>query len=534
MSKVVSGTMNKLITFLLLCSCTSLFASNDGTRKVAPFKNDNDGKSLGTYVPAWYIWRQEGEQLTEDTDYGQADYIYLAFMFLGDGRPATPWQAELPNANPYILTFHEETSPTILDWIANKTNAKVMLSIGGWTHETRGLSTLISSPTAQDTFLKSLAQYMKTFNIHGIDWDWEYPGDQTRGGQYGDNFMFPIFLEKVKNVISEQFPYFEQHVTVGIHPKHEYNKSEILRIADRVNLMTYDMYGNWDQRAKYHNAPWVNSYEDVGFSISEAIEAWIGDEENKQYAYKISVGLNNYGRGQGCENLQKCKAKEPGIPSQQISPYSKEVGVIDYYEILDLLDKGVMELISAKYDTKAHAVELITNFKGKPEDILWWSIDDENTLCVKTQLTSVVYGLNKFFFWHMLGDRNKELENSVIFAMNNPMAICPKMENYLKYPKVPPAFVDYLPININCSIDKEHFAECIDGKLCPEGIYFDKNKACEIHNYNCREHTTPECNLLPVVNTPTKFIACVFDREYILQCPQTLKFEHSSCACVYE
>lgn len=520
--------MSKSTLSLLFVTCLSVLCSSP-----TAVNAESSNPQLGTYVPAWYIWRTEGAQLTDKTQYGTAGYVYLAFMFLGDGREATQWKVEVPNANPYTLTFHEESGQEIVKWIRNNTNAKIMLSIGGWTHETRGLSTLLTSPTAETIFINSLKKLMQNNDIQGIDWNWEYPGDTTRGGQYGDNYLFPQLIARVGTKIKELYPYFEQHVTVGIHPKHKYQIEDILSVADRVNLMTYDMYGNWNQSVIYHHTPWINEHEKIGFSISEAIERWSINEN----ATKLSVGFANYGRGQGCSSFKECKTKMPGIPSQQLSPYTQEVGVIDYYEVLDLLEKGKMILLGAKYDTISHNVEIIVTYKGKSYDILWFSLDDENTLCVKTQLATNTYNIRNYFFWHLLGDRDNELEASVTFGMNYPNMVCPKMEKFMQYPKTPPAFKKYLFDRDNCSVTPEEYTECIQGKLCPEGVYFNKDHECESDRnnltYNCKDHVTEVCSLIPVKDNSQKFIACAFNKEYILECPSTLWFDHENCVCTY-
>jgi chitinase len=87
---------------------------------------------------------------------------------------------------------------------------KVLIAIGGWTFNDPGqptqkiFSDLARSEDNQRKFFKSLISFMSTFDLDGVDLDWEYPGPDEiteRGGREEDFKNFPTFMKNLKNAL---------------------------------------------------------------------------------------------------------------------------------------------------------------------------------------------------------------------------------------------------------------------------------------------------------------------------------------------
>lgn len=78
---------------------------------------------------------------------------------------------------------------------------RVFIALGGWSYNHPGptqttFSDLAASKDAQKKFFKSLISFLSTYNLDGVDIDWEYPGPDSSvecGGREEDFDNFPTF-----------------------------------------------------------------------------------------------------------------------------------------------------------------------------------------------------------------------------------------------------------------------------------------------------------------------------------------------------
>lgn len=67
-------------------------------------------------------------------------------------------------------------------------NLKVLIALGGWTFNDPGpwqpvFSDLSSTAANRATFIKNLMGFLSQYGFDGVDFDWEYPGADDRGGK---------------------------------------------------------------------------------------------------------------------------------------------------------------------------------------------------------------------------------------------------------------------------------------------------------------------------------------------------------------
>lgn len=149
--------------------------------------------------------------------------------------------------------------------------SKLVLSVGGWGEGGQKYSDMAASASARRSFIDSVLETMERYpDFEGFDLDWEYPGATDRQGKYADKDNFLKLVQELrasfddyaggleaKNaslagpVTSKRFKHGRQlelsmAVPVAKFRLQEgYEVYELCQLMDFVNLMTYDLRGNW-------------------------------------------------------------------------------------------------------------------------------------------------------------------------------------------------------------------------------------------------------------------------------------------------
>lgn len=137
--------------------------------------------------------------------------------------------------------------------------SKLVLSVGGWAEGGQKYSDMVSSEASRKSFIDSVIETMEKHpTFDGFDLDWEYPGATDRQGRFADKDNFLKLVRELKS----RFNAYEQGelanckhgrklelsmaVPVAKFRLQEgYEVYELCQLMDFVNLMTYDLRGNW-------------------------------------------------------------------------------------------------------------------------------------------------------------------------------------------------------------------------------------------------------------------------------------------------
>lgn len=123
---------------------------------------------------------------------------------------------------------------------------KMIIAIGGWTHNDPGplqkvFSNMVSTKANRSKFIGNLMSFLRMYAFDGVDFDWEYPGADDRGGVPEDGVNFTQFLKElqeenkkqpVKYIVSYTAP------TSFWYLRHFDLKS--VQYTDFVNVMSYE------------------------------------------------------------------------------------------------------------------------------------------------------------------------------------------------------------------------------------------------------------------------------------------------------
>ncbi|HVW61869.1 MAG TPA: glycoside hydrolase family 18 protein [Puia sp.] len=170
---------------------------------------------------------------------------------------------------------------------------KILLSLGGW-GGCRTCSTVFATAEGRESFARSVLELTNYFHTDGIDLDWEYP---TLGGYPGHPFSpadkenFTSLLRALRASLgpSKEISF----ILAGFSPylRGSIDVVSAARIADRINLMTYDMVGSRSPVTGHHTALYSTPRQQA--SVDNAVRYL---DSLKIPHDKIAIGATFYGR----------------------------------------------------------------------------------------------------------------------------------------------------------------------------------------------------------------------------------------------
>jgi chitinase len=294
---------------------------------------------------------------------------------------------------------------------------RLFLSIGGWSFndpedpEGAGektyhlFSQMVSNVKNRKMFIDGAIEYAHRHGFDGIDIDWEYPGDQSRGGTPEDFTNFIEFLKECSAaflhaqpplLLSYAVPPF---IPIGVsknfqgRPEHYYRwVAECAKYLDRVQIMAYDYHGPFDiPQITGANAPLNrDTNPQSSYYIAKSLQNYL---DNGVPASKILLGIPTFGHsyaevsGLGFNDNGPGKSfKKPGAPG----PSTKKAGLLAYFEILDMLSQRQLTLGTDAITDTAYGYHLPSQ--------TWSSFDIPSTTILKTQ-KAVNLNLKGVVFW---------------------------------------------------------------------------------------------------------------------------------------
>lgn len=170
---------------------------------------------------------------------------------------------------------------------------KVLLSLGGW-GGCKTCSEVFATEKGRNEFASSVKKVIDYFGADGIDLDWEYPAIQGYPGhaympEDKDNFTALVYrLRKVlgKNkIVSFAAGGFKKFTDEAVDWK------KVMKKADFVNLMTYDLVHGYSTTTGHHTALYSDSAqpESTDRTVRYLIEQGIDPA-------KLIIGAAFYGR----------------------------------------------------------------------------------------------------------------------------------------------------------------------------------------------------------------------------------------------
>ncbi|KAL4916199.1 glycoside hydrolase superfamily [Aspergillus aurantiobrunneus] len=204
------------------------------------------------------------------------------------------------------------------------TGIKRILSFGGWGFSTEPSTYKILrngvTEANRETLAANIANFIKDYDLDGVDIDWEYPGAPDipgiPGGSPDEGDNYAEFLKILKDLLPDK------SVAIAAPASFWYLKNfpieKMSQTIDYIVFMTYDLHGQWDYGSN-HSIPdcaggncvrsHVNMTE-THTALSMITKAGVS-------ANKIVVGVSSYGR-----SFEKIDADCTGFNCKYTGPSS--------------------------------------------------------------------------------------------------------------------------------------------------------------------------------------------------------------------
>jgi chitinase len=345
-------------------------------------------QQVGPVIAGYVFPRNQVLQLGQ-IDPHSLTRINYAFANIQDGRmvPGAPTDAQ----NLAFLTAlrRENSSLTVL------------VSVGGWLGS-GNFSDVALTKASREVFIQSVMDFLKLYDLDGLDVDWEYPGMAGAGHPFRseDKQNFTYLLKELRERFDKEAKTTGRHLylTIAMGAFDEViahtEMAKVQRYVDTVNLMTYDYYEAGADATTGNHAPLFEDPADPKKASSDAgVKAF---EKAGVPAAKILLGVPFYGRMWGEVPDQNHGLFQPGKPiPNAYAPYNLIAGT--------MLNQGFI-----RFWDSASSVPYLYN----AEKHIFVSYEDPESLKAKCSYV-LSHKLGGVMFWEYFGDTSGQLLGAI-------------------------------------------------------------------------------------------------------------------------
>ena len=322
-------------------------------------------------------------------------HINYAFALIKDGVPYLPGRDDEKNL--YYLTSLTSANPGL----------KVLLSVGGW-GGSRHFSDVALTDSSRRLFASRLAVLVSTYNLDGVDIDWEYPGQEGAGNVYrpADKYNFSLLLEAIRIALDRMSflsrdgkPYL---LSVAAAANQTWMDHVIMRdvvqLVDYINVMTYDYHGGWESLTGHLTNLYTPRCEPQGNSVDRSVKMFLDAGVPRD---KIVIGAAFYGRW-----WKKVEPRNKGLCQESTGAR----GELPYYTIVDSLES--LSGFSLNWDRRARA-----SWLWNEKEQMFVTFDDPRSVKEKAKYVTKKH-LGGIMFWQLSGDHNGDLLQAMVSSLN--------------------------------------------------------------------------------------------------------------------
>ena len=386
--------MKKLLCMLLTAALVFTFFLS-----AAFAESPKEEPGVTVYFPNWNIY-SDSRCDVNGLPWDRLDCVNHAFweVIPKDGGFAVvstdPWADTDPD-NP------EAHFPQYAECAEKHPGTKILISIGGWT-DSGHFSEMALTAESRGSFIQSCLETLDAWPfLSGLDIDWEYPGvardpeDESDEGNpvVGDDWTnYTLLLKELREALDEHFGAGAKILTVCAGASVGYSLcmqdyASLHPYVDRINLMTYDMAGPWEETTGHHTAL-------LGENSAEAAVNYLLDQGVP--AGKIAIGSPLYCHGWKMNELTQ---ETVGVTAEPIDDQT-------WHDLLPLEQASVPEGTPGwhmGYDDQKKAGWLWNDDPNSPDYLAFYTYDSAVSLQAKLDYINE-HGLGGLIVWEVHGD----------------------------------------------------------------------------------------------------------------------------------
>ncbi|MGG0170409.1 glycosyl hydrolase family 18 protein [Paenibacillus dokdonensis] len=370
-------------------------------KTTVPFTIKEKGPKTIAYVPGWVDWSD-----AKPIDATKLTHINYAFTHVKDNKIIPMDQND--HANYAYLQNLRSLNPHL----------KILNSVGGWGAD--GFSDAAFTEESREVFANSIIDYVKKYDLDGIDLDWEYPSQSADGvmkARPEDKQNFSLLLKLVREKLNqlgvEKHRYYELTIAAGATQTYlnGVEIEEVIKYVDNINLMTYDFAGGWSAKTEHHTNLYGGS-----ISVDSSVQLYLNHHVP---ADQIVIGAAFYGHkwtdveASNPDGLGQEATGTPETPTYNeiVAQYGSEQGFTRYW------------------DDTAKAPYL---FNGS----IFISYDDEQSVAEKAKYV-LDQKLGGAMFWEYSQDASGDLLAAMANGLKGIAFIAPEHEESQAIPVAP-------------------------------------------------------------------------------------------------
>ena len=386
--------MKKIICMLLtaVMAC-ALFMGGAGAETA------REEPGVTVYFPNWNIYSDSRKDVN-GLPWDRLDCVNHAFWEVvpsDDGYAVVstdPWADTDPDNPAGHFAQYAECAEKYPD-------KQILISIGGWT-DSGHFSEMALTAESRGSFIRSCLETLDAYPfLSGLDIDWEYPGverepeDENDEGNpvVGDDWTnYTLLLKELREALDEHFGQGKKILTVCAGASVGYSLcmqdyAALNPYVDRINLMTYDMAGPWEETTGHHTALLgeVSAETAVKYLLEQGVPAG-----------KIAIGSPLYSHG--------WKMKEPA--QETVGAEAEAIGDMNWYELNALEEGAAAEGTPGwhkGYDEKAAAAWLWNDDPDSADYLKFITYESAESLQAKLDYINE-NGLGGLIVWEVHGD----------------------------------------------------------------------------------------------------------------------------------
>lgn len=355
-------------------------------------------KGPAPLVVVGYVFPRDGALQPGQVNARGLTRINYAFANIADGRIVTGAATDVQNFA--YLTGLRKENPKLT----------VLVSVGGWLWS-GGFSDASLTAQSRAVFIQSVMDFLKRYDLDGLDIDWEYPGLPGAGHTFRpqDKQNFTVLLKELRDRFDAESKtaHRKLYLTIASGAAPEYldhtEMASVQQYVDTVNLMAYDYSEPPSDPIANNHAPLFTDPADP--KQGSANDSVLRMEKAGVPSEKIVLGVPFYGHVWG----------EVGDKNHGLFQHGKPVKG-DWAPYAVISTEWINHGYTRYWDAAAQAPYLYN-----AEKQLFVSYEDPESLAAKCSYV-LKNKLGGVMFWEYSGDASGVLVKTIDESLHLPAA----------------------------------------------------------------------------------------------------------------